>query len=111
MRAIRCSTPMRWRSLARLRHHRVGPPDARAEGVFRDGAGRLGAFLRCAVDIRNIDVAAASKKGMLVTHATPGFIASVSEQTIGFMIDIARNVSEYATNYRRGTPRRARDGS
>ena len=46
------------------------------------------AFLRCAVDIRNIDVAAASKQGILVTHATPGFIASVSEQTIGLMIDI-----------------------
>src|SRR3989304_3083822 len=37
------------------------------------------AFLRVAVDIRNIDVAAASAQGVLVTHATPGFIPSVAE--------------------------------
>ena len=68
------------------------------------------AFLRCAVDIRNIDVAAASKQGILVTHATPGFIASVSEQTIGLMIDIGRNVSEYVMDYRSGKTPTARPG-
>ena len=68
------------------------------------------AFLRCAVDIRNIDVAAASKQGILVTHATPGFIASVSEQTIGMMIDISRNVSEYVMDYRTGKMPVARAG-
>jgi D-3-phosphoglycerate dehydrogenase len=68
------------------------------------------AFLRCAVDIRNIDVAAASKQGILVTHATPGFIASVSEQTIGMMIDCARNVSEYVMDYRSGKTPTARAG-
>ena len=35
------------------------------------------AFLRVAVDIRNIDVDAASAQGVLVTRATPGFMASV----------------------------------
>src|ERR1700690_1797058 len=45
------------------------------------------AFLRVAVDIRNIDVKAASAQGILVTHATPGFIPSVAEMAIGFMID------------------------
>jgi len=68
------------------------------------------AFLRCAVDIRNIDVAAASKAGILVTHATPGFIASVSEQAIGMMIDCARNVSEYVMDYRAGKMPAARPG-
>ena len=37
------------------------------------------AFLRCAVDIRNVDLAAASAAGVLVTRATPGFIPSVAE--------------------------------
>ena len=60
------------------------------------------AFLRCAVDIRNIDVPAASRQGILVTHATPGFIASVAEQTIGMVVDCARNVSEYVGTYRKG---------
>src|SRR5258706_6878011 len=35
----------------------------------------LVAFSRCAIDIRNIDVAAASKHGILVTQASAGFIA------------------------------------
>ena len=70
----------------------------------------IAAFLRCAVDIRNIDVPAASTQGILVTHATPGFIASVSEQTIGMMVDCARNVSEYVMDYRTGKVPAARPG-
>src|SRR3979411_1349342 len=48
------------------------------------------AVLRVAGDIRNIDVEAASQQGVLVTRATPGFMASVSEMAIGMMIDLAR---------------------
>jgi D-3-phosphoglycerate dehydrogenase len=40
---------------------------------------KLRAFVRCAVDIRNIDVEAATKQGILVTQAGPGFQKSVSE--------------------------------
>src|SRR5467141_669178 len=40
---------------------------------------QLVAFLRCAVDIRTIDVAAASRAGVLVTRASPGFVAAVTE--------------------------------
>lgn len=68
------------------------------------------AFLRCAVDIRNIDVAAASMQGILVTRATPGFMASVSEQAIGMIIDCARNISGYVADYRAGTVPIARPG-
>ena len=39
---------------------------------------RLIAFLRCAIDIRNIDVAAASRAGVLVTRASPGFVPAVA---------------------------------
>ncbi|HWK94055.1 MAG TPA: NAD(P)-dependent oxidoreductase [Pseudolabrys sp.] len=69
---------------------------------FAQAPSSLVAFLRVAVDIRNIDVAAASKAGILVTHATPGFLASVAEQTIGFMIDLGRHVSRYTAEYRAG---------
>src|SRR5690606_38862968 len=34
----------------------------------------LVAFVRCAVDIRHVDVGAASANGVLVTRASPGFI-------------------------------------
>ena len=62
----------------------------------------LVAFLRVAVDIRNIDVAGASAQGILVTRATPGFTASVAEMAIGFMVDLARHVTHSAADYRAG---------
>ena len=54
---------------------------------------KLRAFVRCAVDIRNIDVDAASAAGVLVTRAGPGFVQSVAELAIGFMVDLSRGVS------------------
>ncbi len=62
----------------------------------------LSAFVRVAVDIRNVDVAAASAAGVLVTRAGPGFVASVVELVLGLAIDLARGVSGYAADYRAG---------
>lgn len=78
--------------------------DRRSEG----GAGllervpRLIAFCRCAVDIRNVDVAAASRLGILVTQASAGFMASVSEWIVGVMIDLSRGISRSVQHYRAG---------
>jgi D-3-phosphoglycerate dehydrogenase len=77
---------------------------------FFDQAPDLVAFLRCAVDIRNVDVEAASRHGILVTHATPGFVASVAELGIGMMIDLARDISASAGIYRSGQVPVARMG-
>jgi D-3-phosphoglycerate dehydrogenase len=62
----------------------------------------LAAFCRVAVDIRNIDVAAASAHGVLVTRATPGFDTSVSEWVMGVMIDLSRGISRAAASYWQG---------
>jgi D-3-phosphoglycerate dehydrogenase len=62
----------------------------------------LVAFVRCAVDIRNVDVAAASRHGILVTHATAGFAAAVAEWCLGAMIDLARGITTATVAYRRG---------
>lgn len=70
----------------------------------------LVAFLRCAVDIRNIDVPAASQAGVLVTQATPGFAVSVAEMAVGYMIDCARNISANVLDYRAGRIPEARMG-
>ena len=78
--------------------------------AFFRNAPDLAAFLRCAVDIRNVDVEAASASGVLVTHATPGFVASVAEMTIGFMVDLARNISDAVRAYRQGRAPEARMG-
>jgi D-3-phosphoglycerate dehydrogenase len=63
---------------------------------------KLRAFVRCAVDIRNIDVAAASAAGVLVTRAGPGFVPSVAELAIGFLVDLSRGVSRAAADYHSG---------
>jgi D-3-phosphoglycerate dehydrogenase len=60
---------------------------------------KLRAFVRCAVDIRNIDVGAASKAGVLVTRASPGFVPAVAELALGFMVDLARGVSRATADY------------
>jgi D-3-phosphoglycerate dehydrogenase / 2-oxoglutarate reductase len=49
---------------------------------------------RVAMDIRNIDVDAASTHGVLVTKASRSWVAAVSELAIGLMIDVARGVSK-----------------
>jgi D-3-phosphoglycerate dehydrogenase len=63
---------------------------------------KLRAFVRCAVDIRNIDVAAASTAGVLVTRAGPGFVPSVAELAIGFMVDLSRGISRAVADYHSG---------
>jgi D-3-phosphoglycerate dehydrogenase / 2-oxoglutarate reductase len=60
---------------------------------------KLRAFVRCAVDIRNIDVDAASAAGVLVTRAGPGFVQSVAELALGFMVDLSRGVSRATADY------------
>jgi D-3-phosphoglycerate dehydrogenase len=71
---------------------------------------KLVAFLRCAIDIRNVDVAAASRAGVLVTQASAGFVAAVAEQVLGFMIDLSRRIGEYSSSYRAGQIPTARMG-
>ncbi len=63
---------------------------------------KLAAFVRCAIDIRTVDVAAASRYGVLVTQASAGFSAAVSEWIIGAMIDLSRDISLTTAAYHAG---------
>jgi len=63
---------------------------------------KLRAFVRCAVDIRNIDVEAASAAGVLVTRAGPGFVRSVAELALGFLVDLSRGISRATADYHSG---------
>lgn len=63
---------------------------------------KLRALVRSAVDIRNIDVEAASAAGVLVTRAGPGFVASVAELALGFLVDLSRGVSRASADYHSG---------
>ena len=63
---------------------------------------KLRAFVRCAVDIRNIDVEAASAAGVLVTRAGPGFVPSVTELALGYLVDLSRGISRATADYQAG---------
>ena len=67
-----------------------------------EGLPDLVAFVRCAVDIRNVDVAAASTAGVLVTQASAGFMTAVAEMGLGMMIDLSRNISRSVADHRAG---------
>ena len=71
---------------------------------------KLKAFLRCAIDIRNVDVAAASQAGVLVTQASAGFVTSVSEMVIALMVDLARGITRSAILYRQNVVPKAQLG-
>ncbi len=60
----------------------------------------LAALCRVAVDVRNIDIEAASRHGVLVSRASPGFGPSVSEWIVGAMIDASRGISNAVMDYR-----------
>lgn len=57
------------------------------------------AFSRCAIDIRNVDVGAASRAGILVTQASAGFIPAVSEWVLGAMVELSRGLGTMTAAY------------
>lgn len=69
--------------------------------VFENLLG-LRVVMRSAIDIRNVDVAAASKAGVLVTRAEAGFVPSVVELTLGLLVDLCRGVSRSVADYQAG---------
>jgi len=71
---------------------------------------KLIAFLRCAIDIRNVDVAAASKAGVLVTQASAGFVTAVAEMVFGLLVDLSRGITRSTIDYRAGRVPPARMG-
>mgnify|MGYP003576705749 CR=1 FL=1 len=54
------------------------------------------------MDIKSIDVEAASKHGVLVTQAGPGFVRAVSELVIAQMINLSRGLAKYYAEYQNG---------
>jgi len=78
--------------------HRSTPVAAE---VF-DGLPDLLAALRPAVDIRTIDVAAASRNGVLVANAPPSFVTTTAEMVLALMLDLARNVAVSTMAYHAG---------
>jgi D-3-phosphoglycerate dehydrogenase len=66
---------------------------------------RLRAFVR-----RNVDVEAASAAGVLVTRAGPGFVPSVTELALGYLVDLSRGISRATADYHAGRSPQIRMG-
>jgi len=77
---------------------RLTPAEARLFAGLPD----LVALCRGAVDIRNIDLEAASAHGVLVTQAGPAYIDAVAELTFALILDLARGVSDSVIAWRQG---------
>ena len=72
----------------------------------------LVAFVRCGVEILNVDSAAATQEGVLIVRTTPTPIATpVAEYTIGLMIMLSRGIPALMQRVSSGTLRRAYDFS
>lgn len=70
----------------------------------------LVAFCRGAVDLRTVDIEAASAQGVLVTRASPGFVSAVCELIMGLAVDLCRGVSDAVAAHRAGCRSRVRMG-
>ena len=64
-------------------------------------------FIRCAVDIRNIDVDAASDNDILVCRCSAGYGDAVAEHALALMLDLARGISADTARYHTGEARHA----
>lgn len=78
--------------------HRTAP----APAALFDGLPNLVALLRPQLDIRTIDIAAASRNGVLVANAPATFVASTAEMVLALMLDLARNVAVSTLTYQGG---------
>jgi len=87
--------------------HRSTP----GESLLFKKSPRLLAFLRCAVDVSDVDVQAASRAGVLVACADKSFVASTAELALALMLDVARHVSDSTIDYRNGIEPPQRSGS
>ena len=103
-------TPAELADMARDCAYVISYRQTAADAALFAALPHLQAWLRCAIDIRNIDVAAASQHGVLVTQASAGFVASVCEWTIGAMIDLGRHISLATEAYHAGQVPPARMG-
>lgn len=80
----------------------VGDSKAMASAEVFDGLPTLVAYVHGHVDTRGIDLAAASRCGILVTRSIHSFGPAVSELVLGFMIDLSRGITASSLEWRRG---------
>src|SRR5204863_102855 len=59
-----------------------------------DAAGRLRVIGRAGVGVDNVDVDAATRRGIVVANAPESTVVSAAEHTIGLLVALARNIAQ-----------------
>ena len=72
-----------------------------------EAAGRLRVVGRAGVGVDNIDLDAATRRGVAVVNAPTGNILAAAEHTVALLLAMARNVSQADASLKRGEWRRA----
>lgn len=67
-----------------------------------DAGNKLKIIGRAGVGVDNIDVDAATQKGVIVVNAPDGNTIAASEHTIALMLSVARNIAEASTSSKSG---------
>ncbi|MHB1243747.1 MAG: Rossmann-fold NAD(P)-binding domain-containing protein, partial [Gaiellaceae bacterium] len=79
-----------------------------AEVIAR--AERLKVIGRAGVGIDNVDVAAATRRGIVVANAPDSTVVSAAEHTIGLLVALARNIPQAHAALKEGRWERSRWG-
>jgi D-3-phosphoglycerate dehydrogenase / 2-oxoglutarate reductase len=73
-------------------------------------ADRLKVIGRAGVGVDNVDVAAATRRGIVVANAPESTVVSAAEHTIGLLVALARNIPQAHAALKQGRWERARYG-
>jgi D-3-phosphoglycerate dehydrogenase / 2-oxoglutarate reductase len=78
------------------------------DGELIDRATRLKVIGRAGVGVDNVDVAAATRRGIVVANAPDSTVVSAAEQTIGLIVALARNIPQAHAALKEGRWERSR---
>jgi D-3-phosphoglycerate dehydrogenase len=73
-----------------------------------EAADRLKVIGRAGVGVDNVDVAAATRRGIVVANAPDSTVVSAAEQTIGLLVALARNIPQAHAALKQGVWERSR---
>ncbi len=77
-------------------------------GDLIERAGRLKVIGRAGVGVDNVDVDAATRRGIVVANTPDSTVVSASEQTIGLLVALARNIPQAHAALKQGDWQRSR---
>ncbi|KAJ4581872.1 hypothetical protein HRR94_000875 [Exophiala dermatitidis] len=82
--------------------------ETKVTSALLDAARKLKVVARAGVGVDNVDVAAATKLGILVVNSPSGNIQAAAEHTIALLMSMARNVPDACASVKSGKWERSR---